>query len=147
MDISYQDVLCLIKNGNETPEQRVKKSNEEWKELLTPEQYRITREQGTEGRLTSDLCKLYEPGIYACVSCNTELFDSTTKFDSHTGWPSFTAPLKSNVIAYHQDDAYGMVRVEVTCSVCDAHLGHVFPDGPEPSGLRYCINGVAIKKI
>jgi peptide-methionine (R)-S-oxide reductase len=122
-------------------------NEERLKQELTPEQYHIMREQGTEARLSSELCTRYELGIYACTGCNTPLFDSTTKFESHTGWPSFTAPLKSNVVSYHGDESYGMVRVEVTCSTCDAHLGHVFPDGPEPSGLRYCMNGVALKKI
>lgn len=147
MPTTYNTVLDFLKNGNKEPDRRVEKSLEEWREILTEEQFRVTREQGTEARLSSDLCKLYEPGRYACVCCGTELFDSTSKFDSHTGWPSFTEPLADNVIAYYQDDGYGMVRIEALCSTCDAHLGHVFPDGPEPSGLRYCMNGVALKKL
>lgn len=147
MDITYRDVLRYIKVGNETPDVKVEKTDEEWRAVLTPEQYRVTRQQGTEVRLSSELCTRYEPGIYACVCCGTALFDSTTKFASSSGWPSFTAPLKNNVVTYHSDESYGMQRIEVTCSTCDAHLGHVFPDGPQPSGLRYCVNGVALKKI
>jgi len=89
---------------------------------------------------------LFEPGRYHCVCCDTPLFDSTSKFDSRTGWPSFTAPLTADVVAYHLDTGHGMQRVETVCNVCDAHLGHVFPDGPPPSGLRFCINAVSLRK-
>ena len=147
MSITYKDVLHVLKSGNVAPDTRAEKSLDEWKNILTEEQFRVTRQQGTEAQLSSDLCALYEPGRYACVCCGTELFDSASKFNSHTGWPSFTQPLHNNVVAYHQDEKYGLVRIEVTCSTCDAHLGHVFPDGPEPSGLRYCMNGVALKKL
>jgi peptide-methionine (R)-S-oxide reductase len=146
MDITYQKVLEYTQKGNEAPARRVEKTLEEWKDILTPEEFRVTRQQGTEARQSSEFCSLYEPGIYGCVSCSTELFDSTTKFDSYSGWPSFTVPVKSNVLSYYQDDTHSMIRIEVTCSTCDAHLGHVFPDGPEPTGLRYCINGVALEK-
>ncbi len=93
------------------------------------------------------MCSLFEPGRYACVCCGTMLFDSATKFESGSGWPSFDQPIADNVIAYHGDDSYGMHRIETTCSTCDSHLGHVFPDGPTPSGLRYCMNALALEKI
>jgi peptide-methionine (R)-S-oxide reductase len=140
----------IIKNSNENnvkPPRRVFKSEEEWKQLLSDEEFRVTRNKGTERAHSSDMCSLYEPGKYACVCCGTELFDSTEKFESGTGWPSFTQPIERNHVAYTKDVSFGMVRVETTCSVCDAHLGHVFPDGPTESGLRYCINAVALKKL
>ncbi len=106
----------------------------------------MTREHFTEAPMSSGLCFLHEPGIYACVCCNNDLFDSATKYDSASGWPSFTEPIQENGISYYEDVSYGMSRVEVKCATCDAHLGHVFPDGPLPSGLRFCINGVALYK-
>lgn len=141
------DIIKYANSGNAKPDKRVEKSDEEWKSILTPEQYRVTRQQGTERAHSSDMCSKFEPGIYACVCCKTKLFDANEKFESGTGWPSFTKPLKKNVINYIKDTAYGMVRVETTCSTCDAHLGHVFPDGPEPSGLRYCMNAAALEKV
>jgi peptide-methionine (R)-S-oxide reductase len=93
------------------------------------------------------MCSLFEPGLYACVCCDTLLFDSEVKFESGTGWPSFTEPVEEPAVAYHMDTSLGMRRVETTCNTCDAHLGHVFPDGPPPSGLRYCINAAALKKV
>ena len=93
------------------------------------------------------MCSLFQPGRYACSNCSTELFDSATKFESGTGWPSFSEPVADDVVAYHRDGSHGMVRIEATCNVCDAHLGHVFPDGPEPSGLRFCINALSLEKI
>lgn len=143
---TYNTVLKCLQQGNPAPDARVEKSLDEWRAILSAEEYRITRGHGTEARMASGLCTLYEPGIYACACCDTDLFDSNTKFDSKTGWPSFTEPIKENVISYTLDESYGMSRIEVSCSVCDAHLGHVFPDGPEPTGLRFCINGVALKK-
>jgi methionine-R-sulfoxide reductase len=92
------------------------------------------------------MCGLFEPGRYACVCCGTELFDASNKFDSRSGWPSFTQAVTPDVVAYHADHSHGMTRVETTCNVCDAHLGHVFPDGPAPSGLRYCINALSLQK-
>jgi len=143
--MNWNDVLQLTKN-NPAPPNRVDKTDEVWKGQLTPEQYRVTRQHGTEQAFSGEYCELYTPGIYACICCETELFDSTLKFDSRTGWPSFTGPVKDNVIRYRIDNSYGMQRVEVLCNVCDAHLGHVFPDGPPPSRLRFCINSVSLKK-
>jgi peptide-methionine (R)-S-oxide reductase len=143
----WNDILELARDGNPAPPRRVDRTPEEWRALLTPEQYRITREHGTERPFSSDMCSLFEPGLYACVCCDTVLFDSGEKFESGTGWPSFTQPVATDVIAYHADHAFGMHRVETVCNVCDAHLGHVFPDGPRPSGLRYCINAVALEKV
>lgn len=128
------------------PPLRVEKSDDEWRNVLSEEEFRVMRAKGTERAHSSSMCTLFSPGRYACACCDTELFDSGEKFDSGTGWPSFTQPTADNVIGYHADLSHGMRRVEVTCAVCDAHLGHVFPDGPEPSGLRYCINGVSLKK-
>jgi peptide-methionine (R)-S-oxide reductase len=143
--INWNDVVNFAKKGNPAPDHRVEKTDAEWKALLTPEQFRITRKKGTEARFSGELCSRYDPGKYTCVCCNTELFDSGIKFDSRTGWPSFTQPIKDNVIKYIDDSSFGMTRIEVECSVCDSHLGHVFPDGPAPSGLRYCINSESLK--
>ncbi|WP_088324661.1 peptide-methionine (R)-S-oxide reductase MsrB [Polaribacter tangerinus] len=143
--LTWKDVIRFSVNGNPTPDRRVEKTEAEWKELLTPEQFRITRNKGTEAAHTGELCSIYEAGKYNCICCDTPLFDSTIKFNSGTGWPSFTQPIKENAIKYEKDTSYGMVRVEVMCNTCDAHLGHVFPDGPEPSGLRYCINSASMQ--
>ncbi len=144
--LKWQDLLRLARDGNLESERKVVKSEVEWRAQLTPEQYVVTRQQGTERPFSSQMCSLFEPGLYACVCCDELLFDASEKFESGTGWPSFTQPLKENAIAYHADHAHGMVRVETVCNTCEAHLGHVFPDGPAPSGLRYCMNAVALKK-
>jgi peptide-methionine (R)-S-oxide reductase len=115
----------------------------EWRKLLTAEQYAVLREDGTEIPFTSPLLHEHRRGVFACAGCGLDLFSSETKFDSGTGWPSFWAPL-ANAVTTHEDLSYGMVRTAVTCRRCDGHLGHVFKDGPKPTGLRYCINGVAL---
>ncbi len=145
--LKWSDVLRFTKEGNPEPDRRVEFSESDWRARLTPEQYRITRQKGTERAFSSEMCSLFEPGLYACVCCDTLLFDSEEKFESGTGWPSFTQPVRPNTVAYVADNSYGMRRVETTCNTCDAHLGHVFPDGPRPSGLRYCINAVALTKV
>ena len=142
--LTWKNVMAFAVNGNPEPESRVDKTDAEWKEILTTEQYRITRRKGTEAPGTGALCSVYDAGKYNCVCCGTSLFDSTIKFSSGTGWPSFTQPITENAIKYEKDVSFGMVRVEVMCNTCDAHLGHVFPDGPEPSGLRYCINSASM---
>ncbi|MFT0155838.1 peptide-methionine (R)-S-oxide reductase MsrB [Tenacibaculum ascidiaceicola] len=142
--LTWKDVINFAINGNPTPDKRVEKTAVEWQELLTPEQFRVTRQKGTERPNSGALCSVYDAGKYKCVCCGTPLFDSTIKFSSGTGWPSFTQPIKENAIQYEKDTTFGMVRVEVLCNTCDAHLGHVFPDGPKPSGLRYCINSASM---
>jgi peptide-methionine (R)-S-oxide reductase len=145
--MNWNDIIRQANNGHTNPPRRVEKTENEWREMLSPEAFRVTRQKGTERAYSSDMCSLFEPGKYACVCCQTELFDSGEKFDSGTGWPSFTQPVNESHVAYHKDTTFGMVRVEVLCSVCDAHLGHVFPDGPPPSGLRFCINAASLEKI
>jgi peptide-methionine (R)-S-oxide reductase len=143
--LTWKDIISFSVKGNPAPDKRVVKTELEWRELLTPEQFRITRKKGTEAPHTGELCAVHEAGKYNCVCCDAPLFDSTIKFESGTGWPSFTQPITPNAIQYVKDSSFGMVRVEVMCNTCDAHLGHVFPDGPEPSGLRYCINSESMK--
>ncbi|MEN7548310.1 peptide-methionine (R)-S-oxide reductase MsrB [Rapidithrix thailandica] len=143
--MTWKDVMHYAQQGNPQPDKRVEKSEEEWRELLTAEEFRITRQKGTERAFTGEYCEKHTPGLYACKCCNTPLFDSRQKFESNSGWPSFTEPVKNNVIHYLEDLSFGMHRIEVLCNVCDAHLGHVFPDGPAPSGLRFCINSASIK--
>ena len=138
--LTWKDIIHFATKGNPTPEKRVEKPESYWKEILTAEQFRITRLKGTERPHTGELCSTYDKGQYNCICCNTPLFDSTIKYESSSGWPSFTQPIQENAIQYVKDTTFGMVRVEVLCNTCDAHLGHIFPDGPEPSGLRYCIN-------
>jgi methionine-R-sulfoxide reductase len=138
--------MKFARDGNPAPDRRVEKSDAEWRAQLSAEQYQVIREAGTEHAFSSPMCSLFEAGIYACVGCDTVLFDASEKFESGTGWPSFTQPLKPNAIAYHLDTTWG-TRVETVCNTCDAHLGHVFPDGPKPSGLRYCMNALALQKV
>ena len=145
--LRWPETLKLAKDGNPAPARKVVKSDAEWRGQLTDEQYRVTRQAGTERAFSSQMCSLFEPGIYGCVCCETILFDSKEKFESHTGWPSFTQPIEPAAIAYRFDGPAFFERVETICNTCDAHLGHVFPDGPAPSGLRYCMNAVALKKV
>ena len=122
----------------------IEKTDAEWREQLTPEQYHVTRKAGTERAFSGKYWDCHDDGIYACVCCGTELFDAKTKFDSGTGWPSFYQPLKPENVGEKEDNSFWMRRVEVVCSNCDAHLGHVFPDGPLPTGLRYCMNSASL---
>lgn len=132
------------KNKENIMDGKVKRSDEEWKKILTPEQYRVLREKGTERAFTGEYWNHFEKGVYKCAGCGAELFSSDTKFDSHCGWPSYFKPLAGDRVIYKEDRSFGMVRTEVLCAKCGGHLGHVFDDGPEPTGLRYCINSVSI---
>lgn len=127
--------------------EKVIKSNDEWKKILTPEQYYIAREHGTERAFSSEHYNNHENGIFICIACENPLFSSQTKFDSGTGWPSYYAPFSSKSLGYIRDESYGMIRTEVHCLRCEAHLGHVFDDGPKPTGLRFCIDGIGLKFI
>ena len=145
--LTWTDVLQRAREGNPAPDHKVVKTEAEWRAQLSPMAFAVARQAGTERPFSSPMCEAFEPGRYACVCCGSLLFDADEKFDSGTGWPSFTQPANADAIAYHVDHSHGMVRVETTCSVCDAHLGHVFPDGPRPSGLRYCMNAVSLQKL
>jgi peptide-methionine (R)-S-oxide reductase len=124
--------------------EKVTKSDQEWRKQLTPEQYQVTRKKGTERPFSGEYYRAKDKGTYRCVGCGAELFSSETKYDSGSGWPSFWAPISEEKIETERDTSHGMVRTEVLCSKCEAHLGHVFEDGPQPTGLRFCVNSVAL---
>jgi peptide-methionine (R)-S-oxide reductase len=124
---------------------KIDKSEEEWRHELTPEQFNVLRRKGTEAPFTGEYDHTFEPGMYRCAGCGAELFDADAKYDSGCGWPAFSAPAAGDAVDEETDTTHGMIRTEVLCSSCGGHLGHVFPDGPHPTGLRYCINSAALK--
>lgn len=146
LGINYNETDTL-KSKEKSMDEKIIKTVEEWKQELTPEEYRILRQKGTERAFTGKYWDHHELGTYVCAGCGTELFESDTKFESGCGWPSYFQPIDSSRIIYKEDRSYGMVRTEVMCAKCDGHLGHVFDDGPPPTGLRYCINSGSMKFI
>jgi methionine-R-sulfoxide reductase len=143
-NMTWKDVIHYAQNGTPNPPEKINKTAQEWAEILDAEVYYITRGKGTERPGSGDYCSSHEPGRYHCACCDAPLFDAELKYESHSGWPSFTKPVDLDAIGYVKDTSHGMIRVEVVCNRCDAHLGHVFPDGPEPTGLRYCINSLSL---
>lgn len=144
--ITWEKILSFAENSNPKPPRRVEKTLVEWQALLSAEQFHITRQAGTERPFSGAHCSTFSAGQYQCVCCDALLFDADSQFYSSSGWASFIQPAAENAIAYRADHSHGMVRVECICNVCDAHLGHVFPDGPPPTQLRYCMNSLALVK-
>lgn len=145
--LTWSDVLELASTGSPEPDRVIEKSDEEWQALLTAEQYRVMRLHGTEQPFDGNTCGSEEKGTYACAACGALLFEANDRFESGTGWPSFSQPLRENAVSYAMDESYGMSRVAASCMGCAGHLGHVFPDGPGPGGLRFCLNAVALQKV
>ena len=145
-ELRWSHVVELGRTGNEPPPRRVEKTDAEWRAQLSDEEYQVARKKGTERPFSSEMCALFSRAVTTASVATRRCSTRRRKFDSGTGWPSFTQPLERGVVAYHFDTTYGMQRVETICNVCDAHLGHVFPDGPQPSGLRFCINAVSLRK-
>lgn len=138
---------AVLRTGSKLMREKVTHTDDEWRSLLTPEQFRVLRRAGTDPAFSGALTDLFEQGTYRCAGCATTLFRSEDKFHSGCGWPSFSATIDPEAVTEHQDNTFGMHRVEVRCATCDGHLGHVFTDGPAPSGLRYCINSAAIEFV
>ena len=137
--------VSQMEDKTANPTDKIQKTDSEWRQQLSNEEYLVTRKKGTEPPFTGRYWNSHKPGVFHCVCCGEPLFDSNTKFDSGTGWPSFYAPIDETKLELETDESFGMVRTEVLCRRCEAHLGHVFPDGPKPTGLRFCINSAALR--
>ncbi|MCC2548220.1 peptide-methionine (R)-S-oxide reductase MsrB [Hymenobacter sp. BT175] len=142
--LRWSDVVRFAKYGNPEPPRRVELSEAEWERRLAPARFRVLRQKATESPYRNAYCRSYEPGTYACAGCGSLLFGAEAKYHAISGWPSFTGPLARNAVRYAFDDSHHLERIEALCNVCDGHLGHVFPDGPAPAGLRFCINSESL---